>query len=88
MNGAPRGPQAARLGQRKFDLLPGAVTRTDSRCGKPACRCADSDGRGHVAWSLTFVSSNKHRVERIPKQWAETVAEPGGRIEKVKLDLL
>jgi len=64
MNGGPKGPQAARLGQRKCDLLrrfpipdnllPGAVIRTNSRCGKPTCHCV----------------------------------EPGGRIEKVKLDLL
>lgn len=84
MNGDPKGPQAARLRQRKFsllrrfsipdDLLPGTLTQTHSRCGRPACHCADPNDSGHVAWSLTFMSAGKHRVERIPKAWAENVA--------------
>ena len=46
MNGEPKGPQAARLRQRKFellrrfsipdDLLPGTLTQTHARCGRPA----------------------------------------------------
>jgi hypothetical protein len=80
----PRGPRAARLRQRKFellrrfsipdDLLPGTLTQTHGRCGRPGCHCADPNDPGHVAWSLTFMSGGKHRVERIPKQWAESVA--------------
>jgi hypothetical protein len=85
MSGAPKGPQAARLRQRKFNLLrrfpipdhllPGALTQTHSRCGKPTCHCADPKDPGHIAWSLTFMSNGQHRVERIPKAWAETVAQ-------------
>jgi hypothetical protein len=73
----PKGPQAARWRQRKFDLLrrlaipedllPGSLTRS----GKPNCHCAD--GEGHPAWSLTFMSEGKRRVERIPKEWVEQV---------------
>lgn len=84
MKAEPKGPQAARLRQRKFellrrfaipdDLLPGSLTQTHSRCGRPTCHCADPQDPGHVAWSLTFMSGGKHRVERIPKQWAESVA--------------
>jgi len=84
MKREPRGPRAARLRQRKFellhrfaipgDLLPGALTQTHSRCGRPACHCAAPKDPGHVAWSLTFMSAGKHRVERIPKEWAEDVA--------------
>lgn len=84
MNGEPKGPQAARLRQRKFellrrfcipdDLLPGTLTQTHSRCGRPTCHCADPSDPGHVGWSLTFMSSGQHRVERIPKEWAEAVA--------------
>jgi hypothetical protein len=84
MNGEPKGPQAARLRQRKFDLLrrfaipddllPGTLTQTHSRFGGPSCHCADPKDPGHVAWSLTFMSAGKHRVERIPKEWAESVA--------------
>lgn len=77
----PKGPQAARWRQRKFDLLrrlaipedllPGSLTRSLTRCGKPNCHCAD--GEGHPAWSLTFMSEGKRRVERIPKEWVEQV---------------
>jgi len=85
MKREPKGPHAARLRQRKFDLLrrfaipadllPGTLTQTHSRCGRPTCHCADSKDPGHLAWSLTFMSAGKHRVERIPKEWAESVAE-------------
>jgi len=84
MNPAPKGPQAARLRKRKFDLLrrfpipddllPGTLTQTHARCGRAACHCADPKDPGHVAWSLTFMASGKHRVERIPKDWADSVA--------------
>ncbi len=77
----PKGPQAARLRQRKFelirrfhlpeDLLPGSLSLTHTRCGKPTCHCAT--GEGHPAWSLTFMREGHKRVERIPKQWAEEV---------------
>ena len=46
----PKGPQAARLRQRKFellrrfaipaDLLPGSLSLTHRRCGQPTCHCA------------------------------------------------
>jgi hypothetical protein len=84
MNGDPKGPLAARLRQRKFellrrfpiplDLLPGTLTQTHSRCGKSTCHCAAPNDPGHLGWSLTFMSAGKHRVERIPKEWAESVA--------------
>ena len=81
MNGQPKGPQAARLRQRKFqlvrkfrlpeDLLPGCLSVSHTRCGKPTCHCAS--GEGHPAWSLTFMANGKKRVERIPKEWVEEV---------------
>lgn len=84
MYGEPKGPRAAGLRQRKFellgrfpipdDLLPGALTETHSRCGKPNCHCADPKDPGHSAWTLTFMANGKRRVERIPKAWAEIVA--------------
>ena len=77
----PKGPQAARWRKRKFDLarrfavpddlLPGSLTRSITRCGKPSCHCAE--GEGHPAWTLTFMSGGKRRVERIPKEWVEEV---------------
>jgi len=85
MYGDPKGSEAASLRQRKFqvlrrfslpeDLLPGALTECHTRCGKPGCHCADPKDLGHSAWTLTFMSDGKRRVERIPKQWVEVVAE-------------
>jgi hypothetical protein len=77
----PKGPEAARLRQRKFallrqftlpqDLLPGSLSVSHTRCGKPTCHCAS--GEGHPAWSLTFMTAGKKRVERIPKEWVDDV---------------
>ncbi len=77
----PKGPQAARLRQRKFalirqfhlpdNLLPGSLCLSHTRCGKPTCHCAS--GEGHPAWSLTFMAEGKKRVERIPKDWVDDV---------------
>lgn len=81
MGPEPKGSAAARLRQRKFallrrfqlppDLLPGSLSVSHTRCGKPTCHCAS--GEGHSAWSLTFMASGKRRVERIPKDWVEDV---------------
>ena len=78
----PKGPQAARLRQRKFellrrfaippDLLPGSLSLTHRRCGQPTCHCA-RDKQGHPLWSLTFMAGGKKRVERIPNEWVEEV---------------
>jgi hypothetical protein len=77
----PKGPLASRWRQRKFallrrfafpaDLLPGSLTLSSTRCGKPSCHCAE--GEGHPAWTLTFMSHGKRRVERIPREWIEEV---------------
>jgi hypothetical protein len=79
MTRGPKGPQAARWRQRKFDLLrrfsipadllPGSLTRSHTRCGKPTGHCAE--GEGHPAWTWTFMSQGKRRVERIPADWIE-----------------
>jgi len=77
----PKGPLASRWRQRKFtvlrrfafpeDLLPGSLTLSSTRCGKPSCHCGE--GEGHPAWTLTFMSHGKRRVERIPREWIEEV---------------
>ena len=79
----PKGPKAARWRQRKFrtlerfaipgDLLPGSLTMSRTRCGKPTCHCAQ--GEGHEAWIFTFMSEGKQRVERIPRAWVEEVRQ-------------
>jgi hypothetical protein len=83
MEPAPKGPEAARIRQRKFallrqfslpaDLLPGSLSVSHTRCGKPTCHCAK--GEGHSAWSLTFMAAGKKRVERIPKDWVDDVRQ-------------
>ena len=77
----PKGTEAARFRQRKFallrqfhlpeDLLPGSLSVSQTRCGKPTCHCAS--GEGHSAWSLTFMAAGKKRVERIPKDWVDDI---------------
>lgn len=74
-------PKASRLRQRKFallhdlpqlaDQLSGTLTHSYTRCGKPTCRCAH--GKGHAAWSLTYMIQGRRHVERIPAEWAEEV---------------
>ena len=83
MKNEPKGPQAARLRQRKFellhrfsistDLLPGSLSVSHLRCGKPTCHCADSKDPGHSAWSFTFMVEGMKHVEHIPKAWVDEV---------------
>lgn len=90
-----KGDEAARLRKRKYDLvrkygipenlLPGSLSLTHRRCGKPTCHCAA--GEGHPMWSLTFMVEGKKRVERIPDAWV-TQLRPlvkGGRLFKEAL---
>lgn len=79
----PRGPQAARLRQRlaellrRFpipdDLLPGSLSQSHLRCGKPTCHCASSKDPGHPIWTLTFMVNGKKHTQHIPKDWVEQV---------------
>ncbi len=81
MKTQPKGPQAAQIRQRKFDLirqfqfpdelLPGSLSIRHSRCGKPNCHCAE--GEGHPLWSLTFMADGKKHVQHIPKHLVEDV---------------
>lgn len=89
----PKGPEAARLRQRKFqllrtlevpeDALPGSLALTHRRCGKPTCHCASGD-EGHPVWSLTFMVAGKKRVEHIPSEWVEEVRQRVERGRQVK----
>lgn len=77
----PKGSFASRLQRRKErilaeiaippDALPGSLSLTHRRCGKPTCHCAQE--QGHPVWSLTFMVKGKKRVERIPKEWVQVV---------------
>ena len=83
--GKATGERAARLRQRKFallrryripealvaDLLPGSLSQSRRRCGKPNCHCAT--GAGHPSWYLAFMVGGTQRVEHIPAAWAADV---------------
>jgi len=79
----PKGPQAAQIRQRKFDLirrfqfpedlLPGSLSQQHLRCGKPNCHCVE--GEGHPVWSLTFMADGKKHVQHIPKHLVEEVRQ-------------
>ncbi len=85
MNREPKGPLAARLRQRKHellrrfsipdDLLPGSLSLSHLRCGKPTCHCAKRNDPGHPVWSLTFMVEGKKHVQHIPREWVEQVQQ-------------
>ena len=74
-----RSSEASRLRQRKHelvrrfqipgDMLPGSLSESHFRCGKPTCHCAQD--AGHSGWTLTFMVDGRKRVERIPQEWVE-----------------
>jgi hypothetical protein len=77
----PKGDLASRLRQRKFelvrrfhlpeDLLPGSLSLSRLRCGKPTCHCAR--GEGHPSWTLTFMVQGQKRVQHIPKDGVDEI---------------
>ena len=90
MPSLPKDPLAARLRQRKRQLLarlrlppdglPGSLSQTHRRCGKPSCHCAE--GQGHPVWSLTFMVQGQKHVERIPQDWVDAVRQ---RVEQGRM---
>ena len=95
----PKGPEAAQLRQRKFqilrtlkipeDALPGSLSLSHRRCGKPTCRCAS--GEGHPLWSLTLMVDGKKRVERVPDDWVDEVrrqVEAGRELKQTVAEFL
>jgi hypothetical protein len=83
MSSDPKGPQAARLRQRKFDLarrftipddlLPGSLSVSHIRCGKTSCHCARSDDPGHPICTYTFMAGGNKRTLHIPKEMVKEV---------------
>lgn len=79
----PRGPQAARLRQRRAELvarfpipeglLPGSLSVSNLRCGKPGCHCAKPKDPGHPTWTLTYMVEGKKRTLHVPKHWVDDV---------------
>lgn|SRR5690348_799345 len=81
--GDPTGPQAARLRQRKYDLLrrfhvpddllPGSLSLSHLRCGKPTCHCAKPKDPGHPIYHLTFMADGKKHTQHIPTEWVDEI---------------
>jgi len=79
----PHGPLAARLRQRKFDLLrrfsipddllPGSLSVSRLRCGKPTCHCAKRHDPGHPIWTYTFMVDGKKHTLHVSKEMVEEV---------------
>lgn len=79
----PRGPAAAHLRQRKFellrrfsipdDLLPGSLSVSHLRCGKSGCHCAARHDPGHPIWTYTFMVDGKKHTQHVPKEMVEEV---------------
>lgn len=78
----PKGPEAAKLRKKKFEILktfdlpkdamPGSLALTHRRCGKAACHCA-KEGPGHPRWLLTYMDHGEKRVESVPAAWLDEV---------------
>jgi hypothetical protein len=81
---APKGAEASRLRQRKFQLLrtlkipaealPGSLALTYRRCGKPTCRC--TRGEKHISLYVVVGQGGKprqlfvpHSLEPQARQW-------------------
>jgi len=81
-----KGGRASRLRQRRHQLmqryripdglLPGSVSISYVRCGKPTCRCAS--GEGHAACSWTFMVDGDKQVEHVP---VDKIGEIRKRVE-------
>ena len=53
--------------------LPGSLSQSHYRCGKPTCHCVQDEG--HPRWSLTFMSEGKKQYQNIPKDRVEFVRQ-------------
>ena len=57
------------------DALPGSLSMTNLKCGKPQCHCMSEQGKRHPAWSLTYMSDGKKVVRHIPAELVDYVQE-------------
>src|SRR6516225_4513785 len=74
----PRGAVASRLRQHHLPAellrqLPGSLSLSHLRCGKPTCHCAH--GEGHPVWHLTYTVEGRKQVLHIPTAWAEEIRQ-------------
>ena len=103
MNRQPHSPQASRLRQRKFelvrrfhipeDLLPGSLSLSHLRCGKPTCHCAQPNDAGHdPQFRLTRKADGKTVTESFSTpaafRKAQREVEEFHRFQTVSADLI
>jgi hypothetical protein len=79
----PKGMEASRLRQRKFELarefripenlFPGSLSLVHQRCGRSNCRCAK--GEAHTKWILTYMADGKKQVQFIPQHLIDEVRQ-------------
>ena len=80
----PKGAEASRLRQRKFQLLRTLKIPPEALPGSLALLAVEASqavvgyvqcvhGEGHPSWSLTFMGGGEKRVEYIPTEWVEEV---------------
>ena len=79
---APKGPEAAQIRRRKYqlirryqipeDILPGSLSLHRTRCGKPNCRCAQGEGR--PVCLLTDMAGGRKYVQHIPKRMVDAAS--------------
>jgi hypothetical protein len=94
-----KGARASRLRQRRHELmqwyripdglLPGSISVSYTRCGKPTCRCASAEG--HEACSWTFMIDGNKQVERVPHDKIEQIrkrVEAGREFQDAVRDVL
>jgi hypothetical protein len=71
-------------------LLRGTVYELRTRCGKPACACAQSDEKRHRRWVLSYTVEGKKRMRVVPlehlaewRRWATNARDFRTRRGKV-----
>ncbi len=48
-------------------VFPGSVYQSNTRCGKPQCKCATTDYR-HQQWVLSYVENGASRTRTLPPE--------------------
>lgn len=48
-------------------VFPGSVYQSNTRCGKPQCKCATTDYR-HQQWCLSYVEDGASRTRTLPPE--------------------
>ena len=55
------------------DALPGSLSFSRFRCGKPGCHCRKEEG--HEKWTLTYMHEGAKHVKHIPADLVEYVRQ-------------